>query len=87
MRITCPIVLIKGSVSLVEFFVTFAATMTFFTNFGVDYWYIVLGLIIGGVVAALISAKLVGRIPQKLSYILVGLLVIIASVRIIIKMI
>ncbi|KNB62554.1 hypothetical protein AC804_07000 [Chryseobacterium sp. Hurlbut01] len=61
--------------------------MTFFTNFGVDYWYIVLGLIIGGVVAALISAKLVGRIPQKLSYILVGLLVIIASVRIIIKMI
>lgn len=76
-----------GTVSLAEFFVTFAATMTFFTSLGVDYWYIVLGLIIGGVIAAPIAARLVGRIPQKLSYILVGLLVIIAGVRIIIKMI
>ena len=76
-----------GTVSLAEFFVTFAATVTFFTSLGVDYWYIVLGLIIGGMIAAPLGAKLVGKIPQKLSYILVGLLVIITSVRIIIKMI
>ncbi|HTN67959.1 MAG TPA: TSUP family transporter [Dysgonamonadaceae bacterium] len=76
-----------GTVSLAEFFVTFAATMTFFTNLGVDYWYIVLGLIIGGIIAAPLAAKLVGKIPQKLSFILVGILVIVASVRIIIKMI
>lgn len=76
-----------GTVSLAEFFVTFAATMTFFTSLGVDYWYIVLGLIMGGVIAAPIAAKLVGRIPRKLSYILVGLLVIVASIRIILKVI
>ncbi len=78
---------VVGTVSLAEFFVTFAATITFFTSLGVDYWYIVLGLIIGGVLAAPIAAKLVGKIPQKISYILVGLLVIAASIRIIISMI
>lgn len=75
-----------GTVSLAEFFVTFAATLTFFSSLGVDYWYIVLGLIIGGAIAAPLGAKLVNKIPQKTSYILVGLLVIIASLRIIIKM-
>lgn len=78
---------VVGTVSLAEFFVTFAATITFFTSLGVDYWYIVLGLIIGGVLAAPIAAKLVGKIPQKISYILVGLLVIAASIRIIISMV
>lgn len=78
---------VVGTVSLAEFFVTFAATITFFTSLGVDYWYIVLGLIVGGVLAAPVAAKLVGRIPQKISYILVGLLVIAASIRIIISMI
>lgn len=76
-----------GTVSLAEFFVTFAATVTFFTSLGVDYWYIVLGLVVGGIIAAPIAAKLVGKIPQKLSYVLVGLLVIVASLRIIIKLI
>lgn len=75
-----------GTVSLAEFFVTFAATVTFFTSLGVDYWYIVLGLIIGGVCAAPMAARLAGKIPQKLSYVLVGLLVIAASIRIMVKM-
>jgi len=76
-----------GTVSLAEFFVTFAATMTFFSSLGVEYWYIVLGLIIGGVIAAPFAARLAGKLPQKVAYILVALLVIIASVRIIMKMI
>ncbi len=76
-----------GTVSLAEFFVTFAATMTFFTSLGVDYWYIVLGLIIGGMIAAPFAAKLAGKLPQRVAYILVALLVIVSSVRIIIKMI
>ena len=76
-----------GTVSLAEFFVTFAATMTFFTSLGVDYWYIVLGLIIGGMIAAPFAAKLAGKLPQKIAYILVAVLVIAASVRIIIKVI
>ena len=77
---------VVGTVSLAEFFVTFAASITFFTSLGVDYWYIVLGLVIGGVSAAPIAAKFVGYIPKKISYILVGLLVIISGVRIIITM-
>ncbi len=76
-----------GTVSLAEFFVTFSATMTFLSSLGVEYWYIVLGLIIGGVIAAPFAAKLAGKLPQRLAYVLVGLLVIIASVRIIIKMV
>lgn len=76
-----------GTVSMAEFFVTFAATMTFFSSLGVDYWYIVLGLIIGGMIAAPFAAKLAGKLPQKLAYILVACLVIFAGVRIIIKMI
>ncbi len=61
--------------------------MTFFTSLGVDYWYIVLGLIIGGMIAAPFAAKLAGKSPKNIVYILVTALVIIASVRIILKMI
>lgn len=78
---------VVGTVSLAEFFVTFAATMTFFTSLGVEYWYIVLGLIIGGMVAAPVAAKLAGKLPRKIAYLLVALLVIISSVRIILKLI
>jgi uncharacterized membrane protein YfcA len=38
-----------------------------------------LGLIFGGVIAGPIAAKLVGKIPIKTMYILVGLLVVITS--------
>ena len=78
---------VVGTVSLAEFFITFAATMTFFTSLGVEYWYIVLGLIIGGMIAAPIAAKLAGKLPRKIAYVLVALLVMISSIRIIIKII
>ena len=78
---------VVGTVSLAEFFITFAATMTFFTSLGVEYWYIVLGLIIGGMIAAPMAAKLAGKLPRKLAYVLVALLVMISSIRIIIKII
>lgn len=76
-----------GTVSLAEFFVTFAATMTFFTSLGVEYWYIVLGLILGGMLAAPVAARFAGKLPQRIAYVLVALLVIFASVRIIVRMI
>jgi uncharacterized membrane protein YfcA len=74
-----------GSVSLTEFFVTLASAFTFFTMLGVSHWQTILGLIIGGLVAAPIAAKLAGRLPRKTSFILLGLLVIWWSVRILIK--
>lgn len=72
-----------GSVSLTEFFVTMASALTFFIILGVSHWQTILGLIIGGVLAAPIAARLAGKLPLKKMFIGVGLLVIISSLRII----
>ncbi|WP_256005955.1 sulfite exporter TauE/SafE family protein [Pedobacter deserti] len=74
-----------GSVSLTEFFVTMASAVTFFFILGVSHWQSILGLIVGGVLAAPIAARLVGRLPIKKMFIGVGVIVIISSVRIIWK--
>jgi len=74
-----------GSVSLTEFFVTMASALTFFIILGVSHWQTVLGLIVGGVLAAPIAARLAGKLPVKKMFIGVGVLVIISSLRIIWK--
>lgn len=74
-----------GSVSLTEFFVTLASAFTFFTLIGVTHWQVILALIIGGLVAAPIAAKLTGKLPRKTSFILLGVLVIFWSIRILVK--
>lgn len=74
-----------GSVSLTEFFVTLASAFTFFTLLGVTHWQVILALVIGGLIAAPIAAKLVGKLPRKTSFILLGSLVIIWSIRILVK--
>jgi len=76
-----------GTVSLVEFFVTFAAAAVFFVSLGVSHWHIILGLILGGSLAAPIAAKLVGKIPQKTALLLVAFLVIVFSLRTFLKII
>ncbi|MBZ4191895.1 TSUP family transporter [Niabella beijingensis] len=76
-----------GSVSLTEFFVTLSSAFTFFILLGVSHWQTILGLIVGGLIAAPLAAKLAGRLPRKTSFILVGLLVIIWSIKILIKLI
>ena len=68
-----------GTVSLVEFFVTFASALTFFSILGLSHWQIVLGLIVGGVAAAPIAARLAGRIPTRWMFVGVGLMVIVWS--------
>ncbi|WP_276349115.1 sulfite exporter TauE/SafE family protein [Daejeonella sp. JGW-45] len=72
-----------GSVSLTEFFVTMASALTFFIILGVSHWQSILGLIIGGIIAAPFAARLVGKLPLKKMFIGVGTIVIISSVRII----
>jgi len=74
-----------GSVSLSEFFVTFASAMSFFMFIGITHWQIIVGLMIGGAIAAPIAAKLAGKLPLRTMLICVGLMVIIWSLRIIIK--
>jgi len=77
---------VVGSVSLTEFFVTLASAFTFFTMIGVSHWQTILALVIGGLVAAPIAAKLAGKLPKKTAYILLGVLVIFWSIRILVKL-
>ncbi len=74
-----------GSVSLTEFFVTLASAFTFFTLLGVSHWQTILALVVGGLIAAPIAAKLAGKLPRKTSFILLGILVIFWSLKILIK--
>lgn len=74
-----------GTVSLAEFFVTLAASLTFFAAIGVSHWYIVVGLILGGSIAAPFAAKLAGKLPQKTAILLVAFLVIVFSTRMLFK--
>ena len=74
-----------GSVSLTEFFVTLASAFTFFTLLGVTHWQVILALVIGGLIAAPVAARLTGKLPRKTSFILLGALVIFWSVRILVQ--
>lgn len=74
-----------GSVSLSEFFVTLASAFTFFTLLGVTHWQVILALIIGGLLAAPLAAKLAGKLPRKTAFILLGVLVVFWSLRILVK--
>jgi uncharacterized membrane protein YfcA len=74
-----------GSVSITEFFITLASAVTFFSMLGINHWPIILGLIVGGTVAAPLAAKLAGRLPVKTMFICVGGLVIVWSLRILLK--
>jgi uncharacterized membrane protein YfcA len=78
---------VVGSVSLTEFFVTLSSAFTFFTMIGVSHWQTIIALVIGGLLAAPLAALLAGRLPRRLSFILLGALVIFWSIRILIKLI
>ena len=70
-----------GSVNAVEFFVTLTASLTFILTIGLGYWPVIIGLALGGVVAAPFGAWLVKRVPVKPMMVLVGLLIIGLSLR------
>ena len=74
-----------GTVSITEFFVTLASALTFFSLIGLSHWQVIIGLIIGGVAAAPLAARLAGKLPLKTMFISVGALVIIWSIRILLK--
>jgi siroheme synthase-like protein len=74
-----------GSVCLAEFFVVFASSITFFILLKTFFLFDVAGLIIGGLIAAPIAARLVGKIPMKTMFIAVGAMVILTSVLTLIK--
>jgi uncharacterized membrane protein YfcA len=65
-----------GSVNLAEFFVTIAISATFFSQIDLQsYGYIVLGLVLGGGLAAPLAGYLIRILPAKRALLLVGLVV------------
>ena len=70
-----------GTVNTVEFFVTVAASVTFFFALGLTHWPVIAGLALGGVLAAPLAAWACRRVPVKPLLILVGVLVMALSTR------
>lgn len=71
-----------GSVNFTEFFVALGQSILFVIalSFG-EYWKIIIGLLIGGAIAAPIAARLAQKIPVKTLMIIVGTVIILLSLR------
>lgn len=74
-----------GTVNAVEFFVTLTASIVFILTLGLSNWKIIAGLAIGGAIAAPIGAYAVKKIPLKPMMFFVGILVIVLSVRTLVR--
>jgi hypothetical protein len=74
-----------GTVNLAEFFVTLTISTTFLMTIGLGLWPIILGLIIGGVVAAPFAALAAKHVPAKPLMFVVGAVVVLLSARTILK--
>ena len=70
-----------GSVNFTEFFVTAAISATFLGTIGLELWPIIGGLILGGALAAPIAAYAAYRIPDQPLMILVGTVIVLLSMR------
>lgn len=70
-----------GSVNLAEFFVTLTEAATFFTILGITHWEIIIGLIIGGVMAAPLAAYTCKKLPPRILMAIVGTVIVALSMR------
>lgn len=77
--------IVIGTVNTVEFFVTFfsAGILLYFT--GIQSWQVILGLIIGGTLAAPLGAFVTKKIPHQPMMVAVGVLIILISSYTLIK--
>lgn len=74
-----------GSVNTAEFAVAFASGITFMLFDGISGWQVIAGLIVGGIIAAPLGAYLVNKIPRKPITVLVGVLLILLSLKTLVK--
>lgn len=77
--------IIIGTVNTAEFFVTYfsAGILIYFT--GINSWQIILGLIVGGTLAAPFGAYITKKIPAKTMMAIVGILIVLTSCFSIVK--
>lgn len=74
-----------GTVNTAEFFVAFFSTGVFIFFVGIESWKIVIGLVVGGILAAPFGAMIAAKIQPRLILIAVGLLIIATSLYTIFK--
>ncbi len=70
-----------GTVNLAEFFVCIAEVALFILTLTFGLWEAVIGLIIGGAIAAPLAALITSKLPHKPLMIIVGLLIVGLQVR------
>lgn len=70
-----------GSVNFAEFFVAASASVSFVLTIGLSFWTAIVGLAIGGAVAAPLAARFTRRVPTRALMISVGVMIIALSVR------
>jgi uncharacterized membrane protein YfcA len=68
-----------GSSNAAEFFVTAAVTAAFMTSIGIAIWPIVIGLVIGGAIAAPFAALATRYMPTRLLMGIVGFVIVALS--------
>lgn len=73
--------MVIGSVNLAEFFVTAVISATFIVSIGLELWLVIAGLVVGGVIAAPIAARLAKSVPDKPLMLIVGVVVMLLSLR------
>jgi hypothetical protein len=74
-----------GSVAAAEFFVTLAASLTFLLTIGLSYWNVILGLAVGGAIAAPIGAWACKVLPPKPLMVLVGIVIMALSANVLVR--
>lgn len=70
-----------GTVKITRFFIAILSSLTFLSMLGGAHWEAVLGLILGSALAAPIAAKVSNKISAKTIMVLVGIIVLIVSIR------
>ena len=70
-----------GSSNAAEFFITATVSATFIATVGLDLWPVIVGLILGGVLAAPFAAYVTRRLPDRPLMIIVAVVIILLSLR------
>lgn len=70
-----------GTVNAAEFFVALATSLTFIISIVTLEWAIVVGLAVGGAIAAPFAAYFSSKIPSHLFMVLIGIIIILLSVK------
>jgi uncharacterized membrane protein YfcA len=70
-----------GSVNFVEFFVTATISVTFLGTVGLELWPVIVGLVLGGALAAPLAAYAAKALPDQPLMILVGTMIMLLSLR------